>query len=103
MRNKRISDVIEAVSEDEEDGARASRRIPVDAEVKFLHPHGIRGQAVDVNQGGMRVLANGELTPGQKCVAEVQLATGDSTHERLEVIWARRSPRGWEIGLQFAS
>lgn len=101
MRTKRISDVIEAVTE--EDGARASGRVPVDADVTFLHPHGISGQAIDVNQGGMRVLVDRELTPGQRCVAEVRLTSGDSTHERMEVIWSRRSERGWEIGLQFAS
>jgi hypothetical protein len=101
MRQRRISDIIEAIPE--EGGARQSSRLPMEAEVTFLHPEGVSGQTLDLNHGGMRVLTDEELTVGQRCIAMVKLPTGSTTHERVKVVWSRRSNRGWEAGLQFAS
>ena len=97
-RTKRISDTMPAVTGD---GARQSQRFPMSAEVTFLQPSGITGHAVNANQGGMRVITDQQLAIGQKCVAVVHLDSGDRTHERMEVVWSRRGPTGWEAGLRF--
>ena len=98
-RPKRISDTIPVVTDD---GQRRTQRVPLNAAVTFLHPEGVHGQTIDANADGMRVVTDGPLKPGDRCVAIVHLETGDETHERLEVIWSRRGSRGWEAGLKFA-
>jgi hypothetical protein len=99
MRQKRISDTIPKV---DDEGVRQSQRVPLTGTLSFLQPEGVTGEAVDANADGMRVVTDAPLRPGDKCIAVVQLASGDSTHERMEVIWSRRSARGWEAGLRFA-
>ncbi|MEM9694724.1 MAG: PilZ domain-containing protein [Myxococcota bacterium] len=102
-RRRRISDTIEAVVVDDEEGARDSQRVPMLAEVVFLHPKGLRGVAVDASRGGMRIVLEEELEIGQRCIAIVQLESGEKTHERMEVVWVKRTHRGWEVGFKFAS
>jgi PilZ domain len=99
MRRRRISDIIPKVTAEEEPG----RRVPLDAEVTFLQPAEMSGVAVDANEQGMSVETDGPLEPGTRCIAVVQLPDGEETHERLRVVWSRRSARGWITGLAFAS
>lgn len=100
MTARRISDIIPKV---DDNGVRSSQRVPLDASVTFLQPEGITARAVDANHAGMRIVADEPLSPGQKCIALVRLASGDDLHERMEVVWTRRAEDGWEIGLEFAS
>ena len=98
VRPRRISDTLPKV---DDDGARSTRRIPVEADVRFLHPYTSIGVTVDANETGMRVVVDEPLHPGDRCVAVVQLADGEETHERAEVVWVRRTSRGWMMGLRF--
>ena len=99
-RGRRISDIIPKV---DDEGARTSRRFALNADVTFLQPARMTGVALDASESGMRVVVDTPLEVGARCIAVVQLASGGETHERAEVIWSRRSPRGWIIGLRFAS
>lgn len=100
VKPRRVSDTIPKV---DDDGARSSRRIPMDADVRFLHPYTALGVIVDVNDTGMRVVVDEPLEEGDRCVAVVQLADGEETHERAEVVWVRRTTRGWMMGLRFVA
>ncbi|MEZ4443932.1 MAG: PilZ domain-containing protein [Polyangiaceae bacterium] len=102
MKQRRISDIIPKVVDDEV-GKRASGRVPFDADIRFLHPGDVTGVAVDASEGGLRVVTASRLEPGTRCIAVVQLADGEETHERMEVVWSHRSAEGWVAGLAFAS
>jgi hypothetical protein len=100
MRKRRISEIIPKV---EDPGVRESQRVPLAGQISFLHPRGVLGECVDANRDGLRVVTDGPLNPGDKCIAVVQLESGDETHERLEVMWSKRSAVGWEAGLKFSA
>ncbi len=99
-RSRRISDIIPCV---QDDGPRQTRRFALDADITFLQPANTLGVTVDANASGMRVIVDAPMKVGARCIARVQLADGAETHERVEVVWSQRSPRGWMVGLRFAS
>ena len=97
-RARRISDTIPAVRDLRR---RRSRRVPLDADVTFLQPAETTGLTVDASPTGLRVIVNAEMRPGDKCVAVVQLPTGEEMHERARVVWTKRASSGWMTGLEF--
>jgi hypothetical protein len=101
-RMRRISDIIPRIEADEQPEGQRARRFVLDAEVKFLQPARMTGFALDASETGMRVVLDAPLAVGSRCIAVVELASG-ATHERVEVVWSRRSARGWEVGLKFGS
>jgi len=100
MRRRRISDTIPKV---EDDGVRSSRRLPVEADIEFLHPSHMTGVTIDASASGLRAIVDSRLEPGTRCVALVQLPSGEETHERVKVVWARRAAQGWLVGLEFVA
>jgi hypothetical protein len=101
-RQRRISDIIPKIEPELEGEGERARRFVLNAEVRFLQPANMTGFALDASETGMRVVLDAPLAVGARCIAVVQLASGP-THERVEVVWTRRSPRGWEVGFKFAS
>lgn len=99
QQRRRISDTLPKVDTEHELGTRS---FPLDADIIFLQPAGLTGVALEASHMGMRVVTDSPLEPGQKCVAVVQLPSGEELHERAEVIWSRRGPNGWIAGLVFA-
>jgi hypothetical protein len=102
-RERRISDLIPKADDADEDGQRETKRIPLDADVTFIHPAEISGVALDASEGGLKVVTEKPLHPGTRCIALVQLPSGDETHERMEVVWTKRTTQGWVAGLSFSS
>lgn len=98
-RKRRISDIIPAV----QGQGIAGRNVALDADVRFLQPADTIGVAIDANATGMRVVVDNPIAVGSRCIAVVQLTDGDETHERARVVSSERSPRGWIVGLEFAS
>jgi hypothetical protein len=100
LRRRRISDTLPKVVEEPTPGE--ARRYRIDADIRFLQPAGLTGVTIDATHTEMTVVVDSPLRPGQRCVAVVQLATGEELHERAEVVWAKRAPNGWMAGLSFA-
>ena len=99
VRPRRISDTIARVVD--EGGAR--KPVPIRAEVTFLQPTNATGVTLEADDTAMRVLIDRELKPGDRCIAVVQLADGEETHERATVLWVRRASNGWVAHLEFVA
>jgi hypothetical protein len=97
VKRRRISDTIPKV-----DGEQALPRVRLNAPITFLQPAETSGVAIDATHTSLRVVVDGPLEPGQRCVAIVQLSNGEETHERMQVLWSRRSTQGWVATLEFA-
>jgi hypothetical protein len=97
---RRISDIIPKI---DDDGQRGARRFRLNADIEFVSPANTSGIALEASHEGMRVLVDAPLAVGTRCIAVVQLQSGEKVHERAEVMWLRRSRRGWIAGLSFAS
>ena len=98
-QRRRISDTLPKVEDDE---VESETRFPIDADVVFLQPAGLTGVALEASRTGMRVVVDSPLELGQRCVAVVQLQTGEETHERAEVVAIERGQNGWVADLVFA-
>ena len=77
--------------------------MPLEADIEFLHPTRMTGVTVDASDTGFRVIVDAPLEPGTRCVALVQLPSGEETHERATVVWSRRATQGWLVGLEFVA
>jgi hypothetical protein len=97
-QRRRISDTLPKVEADDEE----EKHYPLDADITFLQPAGLTGVALEASRTGMRVVVDSPLELGQRCVAVVQLPTGEELHERAEVVALRRGPNGWVADLVFA-
>ena len=96
-QRRRISDTLPKV-----DDVETETRFPIDADVVFLQPAGLTGVALEASRTGMRVVVDSPLELGQRCVAVVQLPSGEETHERAEVVAVERGQNGWIADLVFA-
>jgi len=80
---------------------RRHRRFSLNAEVTFLAPAGARGIVLNASAGGLRVAVDLEVPEGDLCVLDILLPEGRRSLERCRVVWSRRHPDGFVLGLEF--
>lgn len=80
---------------------RAFQRWPLDADVQVLAPVHATGIALNVSAGGLRVALDRPMTVGQRCRARIKTSETHEVIELTRIVWSRRQPDGWVVGMQF--
>ncbi len=67
----------------------------------MLKPFEVRGFALNISEGGIRVAMDLPLPEDKPCVVQISPPEGGSYERHAQVVWSRQLKDGWLMGLRF--
>jgi len=83
-------------------GRRSAERFPLNADVEVLEPISANGVVINASANGLRIAIDKQLQKGTVCVLAVRVED-QQTIEVGTVVWSRKFPDGYLIGISFVA